>query len=833
MLPDRKQPLESLRPLPLFLPPFVAGICLASAYGHDPAFFTVSLCLLVLSGLASLLAWRGGGHLSIFLLSACSFFLAAGALYHTIYARALLHGSSRLMELADEGGRHIISALVIRAPVKRDHRIILILQPLRLHISSDREEPLSGRLSLSVSAGSGWRAGDILRFAATLKRVRNFNTPGSFDYENWWALRGVVVKAFAPSPVLVARTGHVCSGPGISSLRCIMENARGFLMSQVDSGFSKREHGAVASALLFGLRSGITPELSEAFSATGTGHLLAVSGLHMAIIAFLLFRSTRWLLLRRENIALGVPVLNISWIVSMSGVVLYAALAGFSPSATRAMIMILLFMLAFVCELPLSPMNTLAAAAWLLMLISPLYLFDISFQFSFTAVLFLILFAPLVRKLNGTSHGKGMIESASAYFLTILSVSAIALLATAPLVAWYFQRVSVAGIFMNLFLVPLVCFLLLPLLLAGALTAWLFPALPNIFWHFSDPLIEVMLQSVSFASHLPGAWFYVPRPEFSDLVLCYTLFLTVALVLSPASEGRMRRWLAISAIVVAVMLPLQAFVRYQRRLDRNSLILHVLDVGQGLCQVVELPYGRLMVVDAGGMRSPVFDTGKRIVGPYIRSLGYVHIDYLVLSHAERDHGGGMASLVRDFRPHAIWTSDDVDPENPCWRDIAGSIAETGSNHVIFRKDAHVKIPGCDIMVFTGSGCNGLCSRNSRSLVIEFSRFDKKTLLLAGDIDSKREACFVKKNPGRYRVVVVPHHGSRSSSSPLFVGSVKPEIAIFSAGWRNSLGLPAPEVLKRWRNAGARTLVTGNDGTVSVVLERERMKVTVWRWNSMI
>ncbi len=768
--------------------------------------------------------------LSIFLLFLIFF---VSGFSHYYLARSLLEKRNEILEtMADKDGDHVITAICESAPVVSKDRMTVIMKPLRLHETAG-ESPLSGRICLVVKGGEQdtLKPGYIYRFKAILKPVRNFNTPGTFDYENWWGLRGIQVKGFVRSQALLIPMGKAKENI-FSQLRFSVENLRAALMQKVESGFSNVRNAAVASALLFGSRSGLSPELSDAFSASGTGHLLAVSGLHMAIISTLLFMAVRWLLLRFEWLALRVHVLKIAYFSAILGAVFYAALAGFSPSAIRAMVMITVFALAFIVERPANSLNSLAFAAWILLLCSPLYLFEIAFQLSFTAVLFLILFSPLIKKPfiseKGHRNKKHLAARLLAYMLTLAAVSFIAFVATSPLVSWYFQRFSAAGLLLNLLLIPLVCFFLLPLLLSGALFSSLFPPLSGILWQSADTLISAVTWMVTTTANLKGAWFWVPRPPILHVALVYAVLVFCALLIRPEISRQSKRLITIAAISVCLFIPLDTLLHYHRMDTRTSMTLHVSDVGQGTGQVVELPYGKVMVVDSGGMRSSNFDTGKRIMGPFLRVLGYTHIDFLALSHAEIDHAGGMASLVRDFHPEELWTSDDFATGKQCWDKLVAAIKQTGTRHVVFSSDSERLINSTKIRIFTANGCRVAENRNSRSLVLKISA-SGGSVLLPGDIDRKREQCLVGKNPGRCNVVVVPHHGSRTSSSLEFIRCFKPEIAVVSAGWRNYLGLPAPDIENRWKEAGARLFVTGRDGTVSVKFQDGIMDVS--RYNS--
>ncbi len=766
----------------------------------------------------------------IFCLALASAAFFAAGLLHYHYADARLKtDTADLQRLALHRGRHVITARVASAPLQGDKDLRFAASAMRLHESESSSRLLHGLISVTLASDSPEQfvPGDIIRFSASLRPVRNFRTPGTFDYENWWALRGITVKAFVPDALLCVRTGHDMSGGFLTGPRCLLENLRSRLMGFVTGFFAGRPEGAVASALLFGSRTGLSPALSEAFAITGTGHLLAVSGLHMALAAMLVFFSAKWCLLRFEWVALRLNVIKAATLLSMAAVVMYAGLAGFSPSATRAMVMILIFSLALIIERPHSPLNSLAAAAWILLAISPLYLFDMAFQLSFAAVFFLIIFSPVFVM---PVHDMPLKQRALFYFVQVAGVSLVASLATAPLSAWYFQRISVVGPVINIVLVPLVCLLILPLLIAGVMTSLVWPALAHTF--FLAPagfLIKGMLVFIKTAAALPHAAFWIARPDTWQIALFWAALLSAGLSVSGNIRGRSRILCrALCVVLISAVVMGAVYKKYLMRTG-SRFVLHVPDVGQGTCQVVELPGSRLMVMDGGGFRNSSFDTGERIVGPYIRTLGYTHIDILVLSHPETDHAGGLAALVRQFGPGELWTNSDTAPWNRAWRQLIKSVKESGTRHVVFKNSREFEQYGIRFQVLAPSGCPGTSNRNSRSLVIRLEH-SNRAFLLTGDIDKRREACIVASNPGQAQVAVVPHHGSRTSSSEEFVQYVHARAAFISAGWRNYLGLPAPDVVERWRRAGALVLTTAHDGTLTASFSGHGLVIDTWDHN---
>jgi competence protein ComEC len=728
--------------------------------------------------------------------------------------RSLEDKSQDLLSLASRPGKHVITGQVIRASLPANDGVRLLVAASESHTPSD-DLSFSGLMSLTVL---GIRAqdcspGDWIRFAASLRPVRNFKTPGAFDQETWWAIRGVKVKGFVNHPLRFSIVGHSRSSSDMSLLRYWLESGRRAIMLGIDRCLDGPARG-IAMALLLGERAWLSKDLKEAFARAGIGHLLAVSGIHMALAALLIGGLARALLLRSEWITLRFPVKKLAISLALIGVVTYAGLAGFSPSAVRAMVMILAFGVAFLIDRPQTSLNSLALAAWALLIFNPLYLFGISFQLSFTAVFFLIMFSSYLRSLPEEKKRNGQ-KHFWIYIRGFILVTLIATLATAPFVARHFQRVCLVGLLSNLLVVPVTSFVILPGLLLGVILLPLFPELTSEIWQGVGWLLDYLVDFIYFVSGWNWSAIWVPRPSILQVSLFYLILGSLAL---------MRHWKISRAFAVLffVLLLSVSVCREWNLSHQDSLKLHVLDVGQGTSQVVELPKGRLMVMDGGGLRSPYFDIGERVVAPFIRHLGYRKIDVIVLSHPEQDHMGGLAALVRQFPVGELWTNDDISMDLS-WKRLLEACSQRGVRHRVWREGRVDQIGDIIVEVRPSTGCEGVHGHNGRSLVLKLDH-GRRSILLTGDIGRTREQCLLKEGIGPVDVLVVPHHGSKTSSCSEFVKQIHPEIAIVPVGWRNSLGLPNPQVLERYREAGSNLLRVDLDGTVCVEINGDVLTV---------
>lgn len=812
-------------PLVLLLLPFGLGIAAArTGYPELPGLFLCIIGILVswmlLFGAYPTGASRGISRTRDFLpWTGAALVLFSMGFWHLDFSCRSLEDRSRdLLSLANRPGKHVLTGQVIRAPLPVNDGVRLLVAASESHTPSG-DLSVSGLMSLTVL---GIRIqdvspGDRIRFAVGLRPVRNFKTPGAFDQETWWAIRDVKVKGFVNHPLRFSQVGHSRNSSDMSLFRYWLESGRRAIMLGIDRCLDGPARG-IAMALLLGERAWLSGDLKEAFARAGVGHLLAVSGIHMAIAALLIGGLARTLLLRSEWITLRFPVKKIATSLALLGAVTYAGLAGFSPSAARAMIMILAFGAAFLIDRPQTPLNSLALAAWALLIFNPLYLFSISFQLSFAAVFFLIMFSPYLRSAPGNKKRNGQ-KTFWIHIRGSILVTLIATLATAPLLAWHFQRVCLVGLPANLLVVPVTSLVILPGLLSGAILLPFFPEMASGLWQATGWLLDYLVDFIYFVSGWNWSAVWVPRPSILQVSLFYLVLGSLAL---------MRHWKTSRILAMSFFVLLLSASAYREwSLSRqDSLRLHVLDVGQGTSQVVELPEGRLMVMDGGGLRTLYFDVGERVVAPFIRHLGYRKIDIIVLSHPEQDHMGGLAALVRQFPVGELWTNDDTS-RDLSWKRLLEACSQRGVRHRVWKEGGVDNIGDIRIHVWPSTGCEDVRGYNGRSLVLELA-YGKRSILLTGDIGRTRERCLLSVGlVGPVDVLVVPHHGSKTSSSSEFVRRIRPGIAIVPVGWKNSLGLPNSQVLGRYKKAGSNLLRTDLDGTVCVETNGDELSVDTY------
>jgi competence protein ComEC len=668
------------------------------------------------------------------------------------------------------------------------------------------ERPVSGRLIVSVREGTvPFLTGDRVRFETRLREPRNFGIPGEFDYRRYLAFRRVFVTAGVPSAdrVILMRAGVDYR------LQRFVDGTAARLCLFIGTHLPPVE-GGVLRALLLGERGMVGHDLEDAYSRAGVNHILSISGFHVGVIALVCFQLLLFAGSRSEALMLRFNLRRFILLLTLPPLVGYFFLTGAAPATFRSVVMIAAFVAALLVEREQDPLNSLMLAAFIILVVSPAALFDISFQLSFLAIWGIIVLTPLFmtpfRRLQGRLVHK---------LLLFLSVSLAATLATLLPVAYHFHRVSLTGLLSN--------FIVVPLLGYGAVLLG-FAALP--FIPLAPPVAVVLLRvaallvSVADAAILRLAKIPLlpPLPATRLHILLTLLFLAVVSFIRP---GRLR----IAAAAVTALLCVATLLMHGDP-DRGKLVVTFFSVGQGESSLVSFPDGRQMLIDGGGsLREGGSDPGERLVAPALRTLGVTRLDWLVLTHPHPDHMGGLRYIAREFPIGEFWHGP-VESFGDEYRALRDTLLQRGVTvRTVAAGVGSFNAGGVRIVPLAPAaggappaGEPGGEELNDTSLVLKLDA-GRFSVLFTGDAGFPEEEALLRKpDLLRCSILKVGHHGSRYASSDRFLSAVFPEVGVVSAGYGNSFGLPSPVTLSRLKRHGVKLYRTDLDGTVQAVCD---------------
>lgn len=694
------------------------------------------------------------------------FGVALGAGYATWRAEVRL--DARLPDALDRTSVHwkgTVTGLPLQVPggvrfqfkVDSDETVPVPLDPVAL---SWFPPPEAHEVLAAIKPGARLAMGIRLRRSTSL-----FN-PGGFDHAGRDLAKGLAGRGY----VLDARV----LGPPDSA----WVDGRRF---ELREWIIRRAPETIAGplvAMALGEQRYITDSQWDIFRATGTAHLVAISGLHVSIVAGMVGLCVAFVWRRIPTLANRWPTRNAALLAGLLAVSGYAALAGFGIPVTRALIMVAVAVLAVLSGRRVAPFRTLLLAMVCVLLFDPWAVLSPGFWLSFGAV------AALLIILQGR-HGK---RPRWGQFL--LAQWAITWL-TLPVVLGVFGGLAMVSPVANLIAIPWISLVIVPsLLLASVGGSELLLAFAG--WH-----LEQLLAALAWLAQFNPAVAFVLPPLWLCCVAC--LLMSVALL----PRGTPVRWL-----LAASALPL--FLWRPEAVPIGTARMTVLDVGQGLSVLIETQTHRLLY-DTGRGYYRGGDAGRSVVLPALASMGINRIDMLVLSHDDNDHVGGAPSIAA-----ALPVSHVVGGEGVSLDGFSLTRCHAGEHWhwdgVLFE------------WLYPARGASANAD-NDRSCVLRIGAGGPRAVL-TGDITDAAEASLVaNKQLENTTVVVAPHHGSKSSSSPGFVRSVRAAHVIFSAGYRNAYGHPAPSVVERWRASGASTWNTADTGAVTVMLGADDAVVT--------
>jgi len=716
-----------------------------------------------------------------------------------------------------------ISGRVETHPIHDKGRIKFVLEAGALY-QGDERIAVEGRVRVTAQADlSDIAAGDRIQFDGRLRRPRNFHNPGGFDYERYMALQGVLAMVYARKGTLVRLAS---AAPKDRSPARVLAETRADVAGCFDR-VHEEEGADLLKALVVGDRTGIDPETREAFNRAGAAHLLAISGLHVGIVATASFGLFAWALAWSRALLWRAWTRKGAALLTFFPVIGYGLLAGMSPSTQRAVIMVSLFLLALLASRERDAVNILGAAALGILILHPPSLFSISFQLSFAAVA-AILYGLSKVEAGGPRHAAGF----RVRLFQFIKVSLLAILGTMPLVMLYFNQISFIGVLTNLIFIPLIGFLIVP---TGLLTAALMPLSDPLAAgaaHIAVFLMEGALYLIRFFADLPIAAAKTVTPSMIEIAIYY--FLGIALLNWIWGEGK-RRKIAALACGVLVLTGL-ADVAYwaNRRFGGDDLNVTILDVGQGSAALIEMPGGRCLLADGGGFYdNDIFDVGRYLVAPFLWRNKIRTVDTLVLSHPNADHLNGLLYIADHFHVKKFWTNGEP-------ADTTGyrRLMETSRNQGIYapsypdlRQTVDPKDPVIDVLYppvgFLEKRAVDAwrADENNNSMVLKITR-GGVSFLFPGDIgaDAERELIQIAGDRLESTVLIAPHHGSKTSSSRAFLEAVNPEVIVISAGWKNRFHFPHPSVMKRYKEIGARIYRTDLDGAIRMETDGRELVV---------
>lgn len=645
------------------------------------------------------------------------------------------------------------------------------------------------RLTWQQVGNPSLHVGELWQLQVKLKKPHGLRNPGGFDYEKLLFMQGIRATGSVKNSKKNHCLGHFHGHYFLSHFRETLEQKITTLLKNSDV----KTVGLIL-ALVMGAQHEITEAQWQTMRLTGTNHLMAIAGVHIAFISGLFYGLVNFLWRRLGNLALYFPAQKAGIVASLIVAVMYSALAGFSLPAQRALMVLALLSYGLLTHRTFSSWNLWSLALMMVLIFNPLAVLGISFWLSFGAVGFI---------LYGLNHRL----KAEGLWWKYGRVQWVVTLGLIPISLWLFQQASLISFFANLIAVPAVGLLILPLSLMGAMLLFVIPMLGK--WllllaaigiHWIWRLLET-LGSIKWAvwqQAIPNGWVFV------------ALMLGVLILLLP--RGFPGRWLGIF-----FFLPL-CWGKIESPIFK-TIWFTLLDVGQGLSAVVQTKQ-HVLVFDTGPPLGQD-NAGERVLIPFLRARGIHEIDTLIISHGDSDHHGGTQSLLEKMPVKQILTSC-----LECF--VSGCSVGQYANKTNKICVGNIPVQACEAgqrwwwdgvsFRVLNPDLKNLPTGNNASCVLKIGP-DSGGILLTGDIEKPAEYDLLKRVKKRLAsaVLVVPHHGSRTSSTSAFIDAVKATYVLFSVGYLNRFHFPNLKVVQRFDRTKAKLLETAGSGAIQLKL----------------
>ncbi len=639
--------------------------------------------------------------------------------------------------------------------------------------------------------------GDRVQLRGTVRPAPGQRNPGGFDYASYLARRGTCCTMYvgAPEDVTIRARAEA------ESVRLVVAG-RKYLRTQIQRYVPSEGGRAVLQALLLGDRGRITDARRDDFARTGLMHLLAVSGLHVFLVGMVFYVLLRPLLLRVQvpwwSMELGRSVLTIGLLG------FYMVLTGGRPSVVRAVIMATLFIGSVVLQRSSHPLNTLGVAALVLIAARPTALFDVGFQLSMSAVAGIVTLQP---QFAAPIPNRWRRWAAADYAVSLVVTSAAAVLATAPVLLLHFGWVSIGGLLLNVAGIPFTA-----LGLSAALAMVIAGGMSTVAGAAFGSAADLFVQGLLWTSEWGADWLSWAGIRMADPDV-WVIGALLAGIVSLAQWPRPRvRW----RCIVGGLLLSTISVWSGAWDEAGTLDVIFFDVGNGDAALVSTPLDRHILVDTGP-RSPMGSAASYSVLPYLQHRGIRHLDAVIVSHPDEDHLGGLPTVLREVSVGRVFHNGRA-VGTELYAETQSLLSESRiPSRSVQQGETWTPSPHLQVQFLAPPSPETFDSVNEGSVVV-LLRYGQVKLLFPGDVEAGAEEMLVRAYGSSLRsdVVKVPHHGSKTSSTPPFVQAAADSTdthAVVSVGEDNPYGMPHEQVLGRWQEGAEHVHRTSVRGAV--------------------
>jgi competence protein ComEC len=620
--------------------------------------------------------------------------------------------------------------------------------------------------------------GEEWQLNVKLKKPHGFENPGGFDYKKWLIsenIQGTGEIISGKNNQLIAYQHHFFS----------VNQIREYLLEKMQMSLAGQPLSEMIFALTIGDRNDMSSDEWLVLQRTGTAHLMAIAGLHIGLISGMIFFLIDFLWRRSTFLCLRIPSKIAAGISSLIIALIYSALAGFALPTERALIMLAVILFGMILRRPLVVWHSVLMAILVILILNPLSILSDAFWLSFCAI------SSITYALSGRLGVRNKWKELGKLQWVVAA-------GVFPLTLMIFNQGAWLSPLLNAIAIPWVGLIVLPLSLLACAVVFFSPSLAHLLWLVALKNLQWVWIVLSFFSHQSWvSW----QPNLSSIDLFFSS-IAIFLLLSP--KGFPGRYLGFF-----LFLPL-LFVIHDK-VPEGNVKFTLLDVGQGLASVVETAH-HVLIFDTGPKFSPIFDAGIAVILPFLHYYGINHVDKIIISHGDNDHIGGVWSLIKNISIQEISTS--VPERFDQIKSIKITACQRGDEWIWDQVDFQILYPPV----------HELACGNNCSCVLKITA-GQRSILLTGDIEKPAENYLVSNEKSflTSSVLVAPHHGSKTSSTPDFIAAVNPKFVFFPVGYLNRFHFPSSIILQRYQSLHIPAFSTAEEGAITVMLDGKSIR----------
>jgi len=646
--------------------------------------------------------------------------------------------------------------------------------------------------------------GDVLKIKGKLEKPIRQKNFGEFDYELYLAREKIFTYLNIWQEKDIRKIGEDDSNFLVSFSLSARDKIKEITRQILPSPYNYLLIG-----MLLGEKGFIPPNLKEVFAEAGIMHILAVSGLHVGIIAMALIAFLSILRLPQK---LKLPLLILI-------LIMYASITGFRPSVLRATIMFILLIGGKLINRNRNLNISLFFAAFLILLSNPLILYDAGFLLSFIVTFFIINLTPILQ---------GLLSKIVIWIRSPLAVSTAAWIGIFPLSAYFFSKISIISIVSNIFIIPLTGIAVI----LGFITFFIGLtgiSLAGIVANINYLVLNLITLIAKSFSSLPFAFIYVAQPSIMVIILYYLMvFFIIEIFYKKTLSPKIKKKATLIVLSVTLLI-----IIVQVFYPADNLKVNFINVGEGDCILIEAPNKINILIDGGGTPQSDFDVGSKIVIPYLRRKGINEIDLLILTHPHLDHLEGLLPVLKEFKVDMVLDSGLLCDSSE-YKEFISLIQKKGipyhkakaGDNFIFSNNLEIFLlnPLYDSYFYDESDFN------NASIVVKLF-YKNADFLFTGDIEEATEKkLLVWQNILQSDILKVGHHGSATSTNLEFLDKVDPSIAVITVG-KNHFGHPSQKIIERLEDKNIQIYRTDEDGTIIIRTNGQEYWIRTLRGNN--